>query len=397
MTPEQQAALDAMEQYGSQRKAAEALGISRAGLRSRLDGARKHVDPGPAVTEAAEKIGLNMAVIKGGWVTPRGLSARFSIPDTDGYQEVLEEIRESIEELMNGKRPSLPDRFESREGSMLFVSPADVHIGKLSVQTETGVTYNSDIAAHRLAEGCRSIIRRSKGMSCSRVALVIGNDISHIDRPDRRTTSGTPQDTCGTIFTIHKAAFKGYVDAINHARAEGLEVHLYFVPSNHDWVLGYTIAQAVWAYFHDHPNVHANEYTMSENHRKYIRFGGNNIGITHGDGAKESDLPQLMMRETGHHAAETLHHYWYIHHYHHKIKKNAGLNPQSREKDHIAMTAINIGIGAMEGDNTAIEVIRSPSAPDGWHHRNGYLNRQAVEAFVHHARDGQTDRLTEWF
>lgn len=44
-----------------------------------------------------------------------------------------------------------------------------------------------------------------------------------------------------------------------------------------------------------------------------------------------------------------------------------------------------------------IEYVRSPSAPDGWHDRNGYLNRQAVEAFVHSPHDGQKKRFTEWF
>jgi len=31
------------------------------------------------------------------------------------------------------------------------------------------------------------------------------------------------------------------------------------------------------------------------------------------------------------------------------------------------------------------------------YHRNGYINRQAVESFVHHPYDGQVSRFTEWF
>lgn len=69
----------------------------------------------------------------------------------------------------------------------------------------------------------------------------------------------------------------------------------------------------------------------------------------------------------------------------------------AREKDHIAMTVVRRGAGAMEGDNVAVEHVRSPSAPDSWHDRNGYINRQAVEAFIHDQTDGQKYRLTEWF
>lgn len=403
ITDRQAEALALREQGLSRADIGARMGIGVEGVKSLLKHARKWQNAPEGQIAAIEFAGLNIDRAKHGWRVlhhPNGdrESVFWKAEDDEGaFADILEEVREAIGELMHGKRPQLPDRFETREGGLLFLSPADVHIGKLSVQAETGVTYNTDIAAHRLAEGCRSLIRRAKALSCSRVALILGNDIAHIDRSDRRTTSGTPQDTDGTIFTIHKAACKGYVQAIEHALSEGLDVDLFFCPSNHDWILGYTVAQFVQAWFHGHPNVHANEYTMSERHRKYMRFGNNNIGITHGDGAKEKDLPQLMIREAGRHAAETRHHYWYIHHLHHKIKKNLGLNEQAREKDHIAMTAINLGVGSMEGDNMAVEVIRSPSAPDGWHDRNGYLNRQAVEAFVHHAQDGQTDRLTEWF
>jgi len=47
MTPEQQAAVDAVAEHGSQRKAADALGISRRALRDRLvHAARKGHAPG---------------------------------------------------------------------------------------------------------------------------------------------------------------------------------------------------------------------------------------------------------------------------------------------------------------------------------------------------------------
>lgn len=58
---------------------------------------------------------------------------------------------------------------------------------------------------------------------------------------------------------------------------------------------------------------------------------------------------------------------------------------------------IEAAAGSMEGDNCHIEYVRSPSAPDGWHDRNGYVGRQAVEAFVHCPFDGQDARFTEWF
>lgn len=278
-----------------------------------------------------------------------------------------------------------------------MLDPSDVHIGKLSVHSETGWSYNAAIAEHRLVEGCKALMAAGKDNGAGHVLLVIGNDIAHIDTPRRTTTSGTPQDVDGSIFTIFRAAQRAYIRTVKAALEMGLSVQLIFTPSNHDWVLGYCIAETLHALYRDHPNVIVSDYAVSERHRKYVRFGANLLGFTHGDGAKEADLPQIMLQEARSHIADCRHRYWYLHHYHHKIRKALGIRPQDREKDHIAMTVVKAGSGAMEGDNVAIEYVRSPSPPDSWHDRNGYLNRQAVEAFIHCPDRGQIMRLTEWF
>jgi hypothetical protein len=311
--------------------------------------------------------------------------------------EFFEEIRASISDAMASVRPDLPARFHEAENCLLVLDPADVHIGKLSIRSETGFSYDIDIAAHRLVEGSRLLLTKGKALGATRVLLVIGNDIAHIDSPKRTTTSGTPQDTSGSIFSIYRAASKGYRDIVQMALDMKLAVDVVFCPSNHDWVLGFTIAQELAAWFSGHPNFSATNYNISEKHIKYYRFGGNLMMFTHADGAKEADLPQIMLVEARHHIAECPHRYAYLHHYHHRMRRGLGVRPMQREKDHIAMTATGVGPGAQEGDNLDIVYVRSPSPPDGWHHRNGYLNRQAVEAFLHHPDEGRKVTLTEWF
>ena len=132
-------------------------------------------------------------------------------------------------------------------------------------------------------------------------------------------------------------------------------------------------------------------------HRKYYRYEGNLIGLTHGDGAKEADLYALMMTEARSHVSDAQHRYWYLHHFHHKIRKAQGVRPHDREKDHIGLTVIKSGVTSQLGDNVQIEYVRSPSPPDSWHDRNGYVNRQAVECFIHDPHDGQDARFTHWF
>lgn len=400
MTPQQQAAVEAYERLGSKQAAARELGIDSKSLRRLLERAEKHIDP--AVKAGMTALGMESppdgpAWIKSSVPDENGLTFSFMVKPPQDAQGIADLKAILREEIAMTPAIELPERFDEAAGYMLVLDPSDVHIGKLSVASETGHTYDASIAEHRLFTGCKALIDDAAKVGASHVLLVIGNDISHIDTPRRTSTAGTPQDTDGSIFTIFRAARNAYARVIRYALECGKGVQIVHVPSNHDWVLGYCIAETIAALFADHPNVTASEYAISERHRKYVRFGKNLLGFTHGDGARESDLPQIMMQEARPHMAECLHRYWYVHHYHHKIKKALGIRPMAREKDHIAMTVIHGGAGAMEGDNVAVEYVRSPSPPDGWHDRNGYLNRQAVEAFIHCPERGQIRRLTEWF
>ena len=95
------------------------------------------------------------------------------------------------------------------------------------------------------------------------------------------------------------------------------------------------------------------------------------MGTTHGDGAKQADLGQLMSIEAKEFWACSEYRYFYTHHVHHKTAK-----------DYI---------------NVTVESLRSPSPADSWHHRNGYINKAAIEGFLHSKNNGQIARLTHYF
>jgi len=44
---------------------------------------------------------------------------------------------------------------------LLIIDLADVHVGKLCVETETGHTYSREIAIQRMVEGTRELIRKA--------------------------------------------------------------------------------------------------------------------------------------------------------------------------------------------------------------------------------------------
>jgi hypothetical protein len=189
----------------------------------------------------------------------------------------------------------------------------------------------------------------------------------HTDTPRRTTTSGTPQDTDGMWYENFLMAKNLYVNLLEILIGVA-DVHFVYNPSNHDYTNGFFLADVIQTYFRNCKNI---TFDCSINHRKYTTYGNSLIGTTHGDGAKQADLGQLMSVEAKEYWADSEYRYFYTHHIHHKTAK-----------DYI---------------NVTVESLRSPSPADSWHHRNGYISNAAIEGFIHSKNNGQIARLTHFF
>jgi hypothetical protein len=397
-------ALEAVEVWKRNRKsrtkAARELGIASSTFEHRLRVAQERgLDQDPAIRDSMAAVGTGL-VPRLAWAKTKSEDGTsYSVllkPDQDTPESLIDALRDGLSGLEPGQYQNIPLARPAPAGGLLVVDLADVHIGKLSVQSETGYEYSREVAVERMLQGTKALLQKASGHGIARVLVVLGNDILHIDNPKGKTTSGTEQDNAGSLHQMYQDAQRAYV-AVIEACAADHHVDLIYCPSNHDWMMGWALANSIGVWFRHHPNVTATDYNLSQAHRKYYRYERNLIGLTHGDGAKEADLYPLMMTEARSHVSDCTHRYWYLHHLHHKIRKAQGVRPHDREKDHIGLTVIKGGMGAQEGDNVLIEYIRSPSPPDAWHDRNGYVNRQAVECFIHDPHGGQYARFTEWF
>lgn len=277
--------------------------------------------------------------------------------------------------LMQKHSPKYPKikRTKVTDPHLLVIDPADVHIGKLSLAVETGEEYNIEIAKQRCIDGVEGLIQKANGFPIEKVLLVIGNDILHFDTPHRSTTSGTPQDTDGQLHQIYLEGLDLYVQLIERLLSVA-DVEVVYNPSNHDYMSGYMLAQTLSAWFRTSKNV---TFDVSIRHRKYFRYGLNLLATSHGDGAKHNDMPMLMASESPD-WSDTKFRYIYLHHLHHK--------------------KVTKWQSALDTPGVTMQILRSPSAPDGWHDRNGYTNQpMAVEGFIHHKEKGQVASLTHYF
>ena len=294
---------------------------------------------------------------------------RFKSDSINNDQEVF--LSRLVEEISN--IPNKPTSFKRdislTEEHMLVIDVADLHIGKYSSAYEVGESdsYNVDKALTRALEGVNGILEYSTGWKKDKIVFVVGNDILHTDNTKSTTTSGTVQDTQAMWYENFLLAKELYIHIIDRLLVEA-DVHVMFNPSNHDYVSGFMLIQVIEAYFKGCENV---TFDSSIAHRKYITYGNNLIGTTHGDGGKLDALPMTMANECKD-WSNCVKRYMYVHHFHHKISK-----------DYPGVT---------------IEAVRTPSGTDSWHHRNQYQgSKKAIEGFIHHKTKGQIARLTYGF
>ena len=309
------------------------------------------------------------------WVKNKetGVSALVTNPDYKDATVRYDIIRDDMVKELKKLSPKVKKykRKPIKDVHCLILDIADIHYGKLATTDGSGTEYNTEIAVERVLEGAEGLIDRSYGYNIDRVFFIIGNDVLHIDTPTRTTTSGTPQDTSGMWYDNFKVARSVYASIILKLSTIA-PVHVIHCPSNHDYMSGFMLADAVFCYFFNNENI---TFDISQQHRKYAQYGINMLSFSHGDGAKLDQVPYLAAHEAPKIWAETKYRYGYLHHIHSKDywKFRSG-------KDFIGMT---------------VEYLRSPSESDRWHSDNGYVRAKvAIEAFIHHPQHGQVARLT---
>ena len=314
--------------------------------------------------------GLPLSNVKHFWYK----SEKFSIfSKSDGLQ--LEDVFDPIIKDIQRYSPTIRKikRTKIKNPHCLILDPSDIHVGKLSVNHESGESYDVKKAVSIVDSGINSLLQKASGFPINKIIFVIGNDCLHIDSSSSPvTTGGTSQDMDGKWHDAFLAAKDMYISAIEKCLPLS-DVEIIFCPSNHDFMSGFMLAHTIKAYFRKSKNI---TFDVSIAHRKYTSYGKNLLSFSHGDGAKLADTPLLMATERPEMWSNSVHRYIYLHHIHHKqtAKFMAG-------QDFIGVTA---------------EYLRSPSASDAWHAKKGYRSPKAVEAFIHSYDNGQVARLTHY-
>ncbi len=142
-----------------------------------------------ALLQECERLGIPAEQVKHYWHKGKHFSINVKGSEAPSYEEIRDEMIDQMKRY--SPQYQYIHRSHSKDGHLLVLDPADVHIGKLASSFETGEDYNNQIAVQRVKEGVKGILDKTAGFNIEKILFIAGNDILHIDTPRRTTTSGT--------------------------------------------------------------------------------------------------------------------------------------------------------------------------------------------------------------
>lgn len=282
--------------------------------------------------------------------------------------KVHQEAFDAIFEKMLKHSPKYPTLKRDRitgEREMAVFCLFDVHFGKMAWGPESGDNYDLKIADQLYRNAVDDLAIKAANRNIAKVLLPVGNDFLHFDNLKYTTTSGTQMESDGRFAKVIETAELAVIWAVERLR-QIAPVEVIWVPGNHDAQTSYHLARTVWAWFSKCSDV---KVDVSPSYRKYLRWGVNLLGFTHGNEEKHESLPNLMANERPIDFAETFCREWLIGHQH-----------QSK-------AWFTKGIETKAG--AVVRVVQSLAGTDLWHHKKGFINLgRAAECFFYGEKTG---------
>lgn len=359
--------LDAIEKHGSERKAAEALGVNRGTVSSairrvRYKAARQGYAPGhwtggvaPGYLTGKVTVAVNAKTgeVERYWQRQH--------PDASQIEEAIRTAAEAMAEELPRVKP-VP--FDGKTDSALcnLVVFTDYHLGMLAWHKEGGADWDLKIAEQMLLAAFLHLVESSpKAEKC---VLALQGDFLHTDGLKPLTPEHHHVlDTDGRFSKIVASAIRVIRRLIDHALQKHREVHLIVAEGNHDESSSVWLRQMFAALYEQEPRLTVN---ASELPFYVVQHGDVMLAFHHGHKVKNEQLPGLFAAQFAWMWGQTTKRYCHTGHRHHVD-----------EKEYAGMT-----------------VIQHPTlaARDAYAARGGWISERAAQSITYHEKYGQVAR-----
>ena len=258
------------------------------------------------------------------------------------------------------------------EPHMLELSLFDAHFGKVCHSAVSGHDYNLAEATRVYENAANDLLAKCKGFNIEEILIPVGNDFFQADNWKGTTVAGTQVSMVESLYQeVFRSGCKAVHNLILLAR-QVAPVNVIWIPGNHDMSVSWYMTEYLRALFSGDTSVTIDNAPAP---RKYIDYGTNLIGFTHGNEEKHRDLPLIMATEVSEVFSKTSCREFHIGHFH-----------KAKRMDHLNLDE-HVGV--------KVRVLPSLSGTDAWHFKKGYVkNVRAAEAYLWGLNDGLTGTFT---
>jgi hypothetical protein len=360
--------IDAVNKYGSLRKAAERLQITAGTIQNGLDRVKRkaairgyapqndmvHIVPDPFVVRGTSTL-YKDGVAKIQWVKTR--------LEDDKLEQIIKDFVLTLAEGVSGLAPSIEKPKLCRSDVMTVIPMGDPHFGLYAWHEDAGDDFDLDIA-EKLT--CGAIDRLIASSPDSETALLLNlGDMFHADNQKNVTNSGHQLDVDGRWAKVQQIGLRAIIYCLQQLLKKHDKVIFRINKGNHDGHSSYALALMISCYFNKEPRM---EVDLSPSVSWYYKFGKVLIGSTHGDTIKGKDMMSIMAADKPVDWGGSKFRYWYVGHVHHKEVK--------------------------EYHGGTVEYFRTLAARDAWHQGQGYRAGRDMCAIVLHKEHGEIERHT---
>lgn len=250
------------------------------------------------------------------WETHGGeqrCSSRIKVKPKNSFrwtQNVIDKIFADLD--VPRDRLIFPEQAQTHNGLLLVLPIVDLHWALKASVDYSNNEYNEKKAYDCLVWTVCNIISRVRGKEIKKIFFTIGNDILNCDNILGGTTRGTPQENCVCIENAVIEVTNTLIDCINMLR-EIAPVEVIHIPSNHDYLMGLGVANAIRAHYMESKDV---DVDASYKERKYRRWGTNLLGFAHD--LKVQNVNNIIVSDAREHLSETCKTIYFLGHLHHE-------------------------------------------------------------------------------
>ncbi len=358
----------ALQEYGSDRKAAAAVGVGKTSIvRARTAVALKAAKAGYSPEhDMVHRSAPGFAVKGTSTLYDEDGVVRSQWVKTDRDKEQQEAAMVAVLEGMAADLPKLPPRPAPKQkynDQLMSVIPfGDPHFGMYAWAEEAGEDFDADIAKRDLCAAVDYLVSQSP--SSRRCVILNLGDFFHADNTAGMTArSGNVLDMDTRLPRVIRIGVSAIRQAIESALTKHEVVEVICAIGNHDEVLSMALAIMLANVYENEPRVIIHDQPTP---RHYIEHGKVLIGVTHGDRTKDRDLPGIMATEKPEAWGRTKQRYFYRGHLHHDTVETF--------------------------NGCVVEQFSTLAPNDAWHNAGGYLTDRNMKLIVHHKDYGEVAR-----